>query len=281
MMTLLLAMAMFQDVSSLSQAGAQAMRESRFADASRAYRQLTEKEPANPMWRMNLGLAQFQAGNFRDAIMAFEQYLKAKPQPGAIHWMTGLARLKLQQPCDAIAPLEKAKLWDASKSSIDLGDALYACGRYEKAARIYEGATIFRSNDTKLLRQVAHSFWRARLYLEAKKFYAPLAGQFANEPEFQYEYGDTLARLEGPEVGLPFLLRAAQAEPALTGVRGELGKALLAIGRQAEAIPHLEAVPAKDATLLSALSKAYRSIGRIEEAERAQAEYRTRLGKKQ
>ena len=154
------------------------------------------------------------------------------------------------------------------------------CGRYEKAARIYEGATIFRSNDTKLLRQVAHSYRRARLYLEAKKFYVPLAGQFANEPEFQYEYGDTLARLEGPEVGLPFLLRAAQAEPALTGVRGELGKALLAIGRQAEAIPHLEAASAKDATLLLALSKAYRSIGRIEEAERAQAEYRTKLGKK-
>ena len=280
MMTLLLALAMFQDVASLSQAGAVAMRESRFADAGKAYRQLAEKEPANPMWRMNLGLAEFQAGNFQDALVAFEKYLKAKPQPGAIHWMTGLARLKLQQPCDAIAPLEKAKLWDASKSSIDLGDALFACGRFEKAARAYEGATIFRSNDTKLLRQVAHSYWRARLYSEARKFYAPLAGQFADESEFQYEYGDTLARLEGPEAGLPFLLRAAQAAPELTGVRGELGKALLAVGRQAEAIPHLEAASTKDATLLLALSRAYRSVERIEEAERAQAEYRAKLGKK-
>ena len=280
MMTLLLAMAMFQDVSSLSQAGAQAMRESRFADAGKAYSQLAEKEPANPMWRMNLGLAEFQAGNFQDAIVAFEKYLKAKPQPGAIHWMSGLARLKLQQPCDAIALLEKAKLWDASKSSIDLGDALFACGRYEKAARVYEGATIFRSNDAKLLRQVAHSYWRARLYPEAKKFFKSLAEQFADEPEFQYEYGDTLARLEGPEAGLPFLLQSAQAAPELTGVRGELGKGLLAVGRHLEAIPHLEAASAKDATLLLALSRAYRSVGRIEEAERAQTEYRAKLGTK-
>ncbi len=281
MITLLFALAMLQDVSSLSQAGAQAMRESRFADAGKAYRQLTEKEPANPMWRMNLGLAQYQAGNFQDAIVEFEKYLKAKPQPGANHWMTGLARLKLKQPCDAIAPLEKAKLWDASKSSIDLGDALFACGRFEKAARAYEGATVFHSNSTKLLRQVAHSYWRARLYPEAKKFFSPLAEQFANEPEFQFEYGDTLARLEGPAAGLPFLLRAEQAVPELTGVRGELGKALLAVGRMAEAIPHLEAASAKDATLLLALSRAYRSMGRTEDAERAQAEYRTKVGTKQ
>lgn len=279
-MTLLLALAMFQDVASLSQAGAQAMRESRFAEAGKVYRQLAEKEPANPMWRMNLGLARYQAGNFQDAIVEFQRYLKAKPQPGAIHWMTGLARLKLKQPCDAIAPLEQAKLWDTTKSSLDLGDALFDCGRYEKAARTYEGATIFRLNDTKLQRQVAHSYWRARLYSEAKKFYAPLAGMFADEPEFQFEYGDTLARLEGPEAGLPFLLRAAQAAPQLTGLRGELGKALLAVGRQAEAIPHLESASAKDATLLLALSRAYRSIGRIEEAERAQADYRTKVGKK-
>ena len=110
---------------------------------------------------------------------------------------------------------------------------------------------------------------------------ATVAGPYAVDPEFQFEYGDTLARLEGPEAGLPFLLKAARAAPELSGVRGETGKALLALGRAVEAIPHLEAGSAKDPALLLALSKAYRGAGRISDAERAQAKYRSKVGAKQ
>ncbi len=278
MTTLMLALFMAQHLDSLSKAGAQAMRESRFGDARKAYQQLVEQEPANPMWRMNLGLALNQTGNYQDAILEFDRFLKVKPQPGAIHWVTGLARLKLKQPCEAIPLLEKAKLWDASKSTVDLGDALFACGRYEKAARTYESAKAFRGNDPKLTRQIAHSYWRARLYPEAKKYFASLTGPSTGEPEFLFEYGDTLVRLEGPEAGLPFLLKAAEVAPELSGARGEAGKALLALGRAAESIPHLEAASTTDATLLLALSRAYRSVGRVSDANRVETEYRNKVG---
>ena len=47
-------MAMAQD---LSQQGAQAMRESRFADAERIYREMLKSLPGDPRVHLNLGLA--------------------------------------------------------------------------------------------------------------------------------------------------------------------------------------------------------------------------------
>lgn len=269
---------LFQDAASLSQSGARALRESRFGDAEQAYRQLVQREPENPMWRMNLGIVLDSAGRYQEAIPQFQAFLNARPQPGAIHWMTGLAYLKLRQSCEAIALLEKAKQWDARRATVDLGDAYLGCDRFEQAARTYESALAFGSRDGKLARQTAHCYWRARLYPQARKMFAPLAASFAGDPEFQYEYGDTLARLEGPEAGLPFLLKAAGAVPEMPGARGEAGKALLAVGRAGEAIPHLQAASEKDPTLLLALSRAYRQTGRTADAQRAQEEYRSKVG---
>lgn len=277
-MTILILLALFQDAASLSQSGARAIREARFGDAEKVYRQLVRREPENPMWRMNLGIALDSAGRYQEALPELQAFLKAKPQPSAIHWMTGLAYLKLHQPCEALAPLEKAKLWDARRATVDLGDAYAGCGRFEQAARTYESAIAFGSHEGKLARQAAHCYWRARLYPQAKNLFASLAASFAAEPEFQYEYGDTLARLEGPEAGLPFLLKSAQVAPEIPGARGEAGKALLAVGRASEAIPHLEAASQKDPALLLALSRAYREAGRTADAQRTQEEYRTKMG---
>lgn len=278
MIVLLLLLA--QDVATLSQTGAQAMRESRFADAESAYRQLARLEPANPMWRMNLGLALHSGGRPREALTEFDAFLKAKPEPGPVHFLAGVTRLKLHQACEAIALLEKARKWDAGKSLNELGDAYYGCNRFENAARAYEAALTAVGPSPKVARQAAHCYWRARLYPEAKRLYAGIATEFGAEPEFNYEYGDTLARQDGAEAGLPFLLRAAQAAPTLPGARSEAGKALLALNRAREAIPHLEAASAADPTLLLPLSRAYRQVGQKENADRTEREYRKRVGEK-
>lgn len=268
-----------EDTAELSRQAAAAMRAQRFAEAEARYRKLVELEPVNPMWRMNLGLALFSAGRYANAVPEFEAFLKAKPEAGAVHLLLGTSLLKLGRPCPAIAILEKAVQWNQDRPMLELADAYYGCKRFERAARAYEAAARTSRNPA-VSRQAAHCYWQARLYPDARRIFQTLEPEFANEPEFQYEFGDTLARMDGPEAGLPYLQKAVAAKPELLAARGELGKALLATGDAAGAIPHLEAASRNDATLLLPLSRAYRAAGREADAERTQKQYRQRVNEK-
>lgn len=261
----------------LSQQGAQAIRERRFADAERAYRQLVKLEPANPAWHMNLGITLHSAGRFTEAVPELQSFLKAKPQPGPMHFLLGLARLKLLQPCDAIAPLEKAKAWNAEQTVVELADAYYGCRRFALAASTYEAALATRHKSPAVARQAGHCYWEARQYTDAKRLYSSVAASFAEDADFNYEYGDTLVRLEGPAAGALYLERAVTKNGDLLAARGELGKALLALERPQTAIPHLEIAAKADPVLLLPLSRAYRAAGRTADAERTQAEYRRKV----
>jgi predicted Zn-dependent protease len=260
-----------QDPEALSARGAAAMRAQRFAEAERVYRQLMEAQPSNPMWRFNLGLAMYSAGRAGEAAAEFEGFLKARPEPGPAHLMLGSARLKTAEACAAVSPLETAVRWRASAETLPLlAEAYYGCQRYADAAATYD-----RAGDD---RRAARAYWQARRYPEAAERFRRVESRYRDDAEFHYEYGDTLVRLSGAEAGLEHLERAVATKPALLPARAELGKALLELGRASEAIPHLEAASGADPALLLPLSRALRAAGRREEADRAQADYRARMG---
>lgn len=263
-----------ESIASLSESGARAMREQRFADAATAYRSLQKQDPANPMWRMNLGLVLHSSGEYEAALAEFDAFLKAKPAPGPIHYMAGVARLKLRHSCEAIPALEKARVWNADRSLVDLADAYQGCRVFEQAGRAYEAAFKRKLGDSRLARQAAHAYWQARMYDEVIRMLRPLERDFASDPDFNFEYGDSLLRTAGSAQGLSYLLRAANAAPDRLAARAEAGKALLAANRAEEAIPHLEAASRVDIALLLPLSRAYRMVGRAADADRAQADYR-------
>jgi tetratricopeptide (TPR) repeat protein len=123
----------------LSEQGAAAMREHRFTDAERIYRQMVKEHPGEHRIRLNLALALYSSAKYADASGEFERYLKAAPEPGPAHLMLGASKLKLRKPCDAISPLESAKKWQSSPQVlVELGDAYLGCGRYEQTAPIFE-----------------------------------------------------------------------------------------------------------------------------------------------
>ena len=261
------------DIATWSRQGADAMRAGRFTEAEQAYRALRKADPNNPMWRLNLGLALQSTGRYAEAATEFQSVVKARPEPGPGHLLLGLAHLKLARPCDAIAPLETATKWNAQRSLLELADAYYGCKRWEAAARTYEKA----STEPKVLRQAAHCYWQARLYEPAERLFQALMAEYANEPQFAYEFGDTLARRQGAAAGVEWLERAVQADPLLIPARGELGKALVEVGRSQEAIAHLEAAAERDPALLLPLSRAYKAVGRDEDARRVGADYRKKM----
>ncbi len=262
----------------LSQQGVQAMRESRFADAERIFRELIKQSPQDPRLRMNLGLALHSGGKYPEAIVEFDRFLKAMPQPGPAHLMAGVARLKLNKWCDAVPLLEKARQWQSSNQVlVELGDAYNGCKRFSDAGKTYRAAALADPNDKRLPRAAARAFWEAREYTEAQPLYASLEASFSADPKFLYEYGDTLARASGAAAGLPYLEKAVRAEPTLVSARGALGRALLELDRAADSVPHLEAAVPTDPSLLLPLSRAYKKTGRVQDAARVEAEYRRAL----
>jgi tetratricopeptide (TPR) repeat protein len=262
----------------MSRQGAAALRERRFQDASRIYRDLAILDAGNPMWHLNLALALHGSGEYRGALLEAGVFLKDRPAPGPGHFVSGLAYLKLNQPCDAIAPLEKARQWQATRQILtELADAQQGCGHWEAAAREYESAAKAGASEPKLWRQSAHGWWTARRYDKAKAAFLATGNAFENDGEFQYEFGDTLVRLEGAKSGLARLERAVTLLPGLIAARGALGRALLEAGRAAEAVPHLEAAGIQDPAALLPLSRAYRSVGRTEDAAQAEADYKKRM----
>lgn len=325
----------------LSQQGAEAMRQRQFAKAEQIYRSLIKEHPDEPRLRMNLGLALHSGGKYSAAIREFDAYLKAFPQPGPVHLMLGAAQLKLRKPCEAITPLEAARKWQASPQVlIELGDAYFGCGRYGEAAKVFDSlgphpkalqgaglsyARLGRADlanaafdklaslpasaelhelqsevytlqgqhenavkelkaalklapgDSRLRRLLARSLWRVGQYDEAAAMQVQLASNWSHDPEFNYERGDTLVRIESPEAGIPFLRKAVESDPRLLSARGALGRALMQAGKVAESIPHLEAASAQDPALLLPLSRAYKATGRAEDAARSEAQYKTRV----
>ena len=65
----------------LSEQGAAAMREHRFTEAERIYRQMVKEHPGEPRIRLNLALALYSSAKYADASDEFARYLKATPNP--------------------------------------------------------------------------------------------------------------------------------------------------------------------------------------------------------
>lgn len=240
--------------------------------AVRIYGALAERDP---VWLLNLGMAHFYAESYADAAKALEGFVRVKPAPGAAHLFLGVSRLKLQQPCEAIAPLEAALRWPERPQSrwMELADAYQGCKRWESAAKAYEQI----AGEPRARRQAAHCWRMARRYDLAKPLFEALQKQYAGNAEFEFEYGDTLMRLDGAEAGLPWLQKAVASDGKLLPAIGALGRALLELGRAAEAIPYLETASREDPAALLALGRAYRKTGRNEDAARAEASYRLRM----
>ena len=256
--------------------GLAAMRARKYEDAVRVYRSLVLKDPSNATLRLNLGMSLFYAGDFSAAASELADFIRIKPQPGAGHLFLGVSRLKLEQPCDAIAPLETALRWPQRPQSrwTELADAYQGCKRWEPAARAYAEAARADPKDRRLVRQSAHCWRLAHRYDLAKPLFASLEGHYEGNPEFQFEYGDTLMRLDGAAAGLPWLTKSVVSDPALAPAQSALGRALLELDRPLDAAPHLESAARTDPSLLLPLSRAYRALGRTADAARAEAGYK-------
>src|SRR5579859_7117144 len=90
-----------------SQEGQRALAEKNYAEAERAYEKLRQLEPAVAEVQANLGLIYFQEGKFAQAIPAFRQALKLRPNLPNAEYFLAVSLSELGHYEESLPGLEK------------------------------------------------------------------------------------------------------------------------------------------------------------------------------
>ncbi|MBI2687826.1 MAG: tetratricopeptide repeat protein [Acidobacteria bacterium] len=154
-------------------------------------------------------------------------------------------------------------------------ETLRAQGKHLEAVEEWRVALRFRPDDREVERELAASLYAGAQYLEALNTIERLLVHEPDSAILHFLKGDCLLQQGQAEEAIGSLRRAVSVLPA----RASLGRALLAVGRGAEAVPHLEASASAldtDGALYFQLSRAYQAVGETAKAAAALAESQKR-----
>lgn len=143
---------MAQSPAELSSAARQAMEARRYREAAALYDKLAASLPSGrdrAGFRMNAGLARFQAGDFEGARDTLTQALEADPKLAAASLLLGMTERKLGQPDAALDPLRQAvaAMPGHALARLELADTCLALGRNLDAAREFQKLTAAAPED--------------------------------------------------------------------------------------------------------------------------------------
>jgi predicted Zn-dependent protease len=151
-----------------------------------------------------------------------------------------------------------------------------------EAIKEWRAALELSPGNPRLKQELAVSLFMAQDYRAALDESAVLLKSKPQSPELNFVVGDSYLRLEEPEKAAPYLKAALAADPKLIAAEASLGLALSRLGKNAEAIPHLEKSLKMDddGSLHYQLARAYQAVGNSEKARTTMAEYQEILKRK-
>ena len=132
-----------------SQRAREALNSGNFAEAITIYQDLVNTLPDVPGLRMNLGIAQYMAGQYQESIRQLEAAVKTDPGLTTAWLFLGAGHLELENPAKAVDPLQKYvhKESKEPKGRQMLGDALLEVQRFEGAAEQFEALSRLEPKD--------------------------------------------------------------------------------------------------------------------------------------
>lgn len=134
-----------------------AMQAGRTDEAVKLYRQVAAALPQNAGIRMNIGLALFNGGRFREAAPELEKALLLDANLRGAPLLLGIAYQKSGIPQKAVAPLRRAVAAEPGNetAAFELADALLASGQATEAARRFESLASAHPSEARYWRGVA------------------------------------------------------------------------------------------------------------------------------
>ncbi len=149
-------------------------------------------------------------------------------------------------------------------------------GRTAESIREWRTALALSPGNAKLEKELAVTLRLHEDYDGARALASKLLKADPESVELNYLMGQILVSQQQPAEAVPFLSKAVALKSTFLPARSSLGLALLSLGRDTEAIPHLKAsLPLdNDGSLHFRLARAFQKVGDAMAAEEAMAGYR-------
>jgi predicted Zn-dependent protease len=154
-------------------------------------------------------------------------------------------------------------------------------GQHLEAANEWRAAQKLAPGDPDVEGQLATALYQGANYAEAAPLLTVLLKHNPDSAGLNFFLGDCLLHMEQPEKALPYLEAAVRQDPKLLPARASLGLTYIRLGRDADAIPHLNRAREldDDGSIHFQLARAYQREGKADASKEMMAEY-TRIQQK-
>ena len=149
-----------------------------------------------------------------------------------------------------------------------LGNLYRNQGKHADSIKEWQAAIGTRPGDPDLERELAATMLSGKDYARAEAALRALLEKTADNADLLWMLGEALTAQQKLADAIAPLEKAARLAPALLAARASLGRALLAVNRAPEAVPHLRAALStdRDGSLHFQLSRALAAQGKTAEA---------------
>lgn len=154
-------------------------------------------------------------------------------------------------------------------------------GRHTDAVASWKAAIALAPGNAGLEKELVVSLYQAKDFVACAQRADALLKTHPEDGDLQLIRGDAALSQQDAKTALPYLEKAVALNPAMLPAHASLGRALLLLGRAADALPHLEqALPYdRDGSILYQYAQACQQSGRTEQAKVALARYQDFLKK--
>ena len=191
-------------------------RQGKNAEAEAAWRALSQKNPSNPVPLAHIGFLEARQQHYDEAVRCYRKALALSPDMPGLRLNMGLALFKAGEYKEAIAvfePLLKAQPASSPETqrlTLLLGMSYYGLGDYAAAAPYLKQASDQDPQNLTLLLTLAHSCLLSRQFPCVLDAYHRIVAQNAESAEADMLVGETLDEMKD-EAGATREFRAAVA----------------------------------------------------------------------
>ncbi len=245
-----------------------------FSTAAREAKSFLVLHPASLPARILLARAYMGLNDGNAALRQLhEVLLRDSTSLDALYYLSKLTGILSQQEFAAVARIapESARMHQIR------AEALEAQGDTAGAEREYLAALAQMPDTAYIMNALGDLKRHERQYSDALAWYEKVLAKHPENYDALYGAGASHRLAHAPEKATPLFRRALKVDPASVAAKMALGESLLFTDNAREAVPLLEEAARADPQLRRLqylLGRAYQSVGRSKEAERAFERYR-------
>jgi tetratricopeptide (TPR) repeat protein len=199
---------------------------------------MLSKAPNAPSPHYNLGVAYGELGRYQDAVEAFKQAIRIKPDYAEAHCNLGVAYGKLgrwQEAIEAFSQAIKIKT-DYAEAHYNLGVAYGKLGRYQEAVEAYKQAIRIKPDYAEAYYNLGVAYGELGRYQEAVESYKQAIRIKPDYAEAHYSRGVAYNSIGRYQDAVEPYKQAIRIKPDYTEAHYNLGVVYSSLGRSQEAL---------------------------------------------